>query len=131
MASNTTKLQFDPSSGPIDFLLAPGATLRRESRTNPPALDTLRCNNGSFNEIAARLLDAAQQTTTLNTTATRDWSVALIYSWATVIQVLTFYLERIVNEGYIRTSKEARSIFELARTVAYDTSSSRSGCARP
>ena len=33
--------------------------------------------------------------------------------------VLTFYQERIANEGYLRTATERRSILELARLVGY------------
>jgi hypothetical protein len=40
-------------------------------------------------------------------------------AWATVADVLTFYQERIANEGYLRTATERRSIVELARLVGY------------
>jgi hypothetical protein len=48
-----------------------------------------------------------------------DFSIALLDSWATVADVLTFYQERIANEGYLRTATERRSILELARVVGY------------
>lgn len=47
------------------------------------------------------------------------WLVALVKSWATVADVLTFYQERIVNEGYLRTARESRSIHELVRMIDY------------
>ena len=47
------------------------------------------------------------------------WLVALVKSWATVADVLTFYQERIVNEGYLRTARESRSIHELVQTISY------------
>jgi len=34
--------------------------------------------------------------------------------------VLTFYQERVANEGYLRTATERRSILELARLVGYE-----------
>ena len=40
-------------------------------------------------------------------------------AWAVVADVLTFYQERIANEGYLRTATEPRSIRELAALVGY------------
>src|SRR6266566_7293346 len=48
-----------------------------------------------------------------------DPSIALLDAWATVADVLTFYQERIANEGYLCTAIERRSILELARLVGY------------
>ena len=48
-----------------------------------------------------------------------DPSIALLDAWAMVADVLTFYQERIANEGYLRTAIERRSILELARLVGY------------
>lgn len=48
-----------------------------------------------------------------------DPSIAMLDAWATVADVLTFYQERIANEGYLRTATERRSVLELARLVGY------------
>ncbi len=48
-----------------------------------------------------------------------DPAIALLDSWAMVADVLTFYQERIANEGYLRTATERRSILEMARLVGY------------
>ena len=45
--------------------------------------------------------------------------VALLDAWAVVADVLTFYQERIANEGYLRTATERFSLFELARLIGY------------
>ena len=55
----------------------------------------------------------------LATRDTGDPSIALLDAWAVVADVLTFYQERIANEGYLRTATERRSILELARLVGY------------
>jgi hypothetical protein len=55
----------------------------------------------------------------LTTRQTSDPAIALLDAWATVADVLTFYQERIANEGYLRTAAERRSILELARLVGY------------
>ena len=55
----------------------------------------------------------------LTTRALTDPSIALLDSWATVADVLTFYQMRIANEGFLRTATERRSVLELARLVGY------------
>jgi len=49
-----------------------------------------------------------------------DWAIALVHAWAVVTDVLSFYQERITNEGYLRTATEYRSILELARSIGYE-----------
>jgi hypothetical protein len=56
----------------------------------------------------------------LKTREGSDPSIALLDAWATVADVLTFYQERIANEGYLRTATERRSVLELARLVGYN-----------
>jgi len=69
--------------------------------------------------------DGKQKTATiyplqgLTTRAANDPSITLLDAWATVADVLTFYQERIANEGYLRTATERRSVLELARLVGY------------
>jgi hypothetical protein len=55
----------------------------------------------------------------LTTRERDDPSIALLDAWAMVGDVLTFYQERIANEGYLRTATERRSVIELARLVGY------------
>lgn len=55
----------------------------------------------------------------LTTREADDFSIAMLDAWATVGDVLTFYQERIANEGYLRTAIERRSVLEMARLVGY------------
>lgn len=48
-----------------------------------------------------------------------DWTVALCDAFACAADVLTFYQERLVNESYLRTAGERRSVLELARLIGY------------
>lgn len=89
-----------------------------------PGLSTLPYRIGthaSFQEtMQARL--SSGQFPALKQLTTRDVSdpaIAFLDAWATVADVLTFYQERIANEGYLRTATERRSILELARLVGY------------
>jgi len=98
--------------------------LTPQPSANRPGLDRLRYragDHGAFLEtMLARL--ASQDLTALRRLTTRDPSdpaIALLDAWATVADVLTFYDERIANEGYLRTATERRSVLELARLVGY------------
>ncbi|MCQ4164900.1 putative baseplate assembly protein [Tahibacter harae] len=55
----------------------------------------------------------------LTTRAADDFSLGLLDAWASVGDVLSFYQERIANEGYLGTATERRSVLELARLVGY------------
>src|SRR6266851_1169732 len=72
-------------------------------------LNGLVLNGGKIERVSAGL----------STRELNDPSIALLDAWATVADVLTFYEERIANEGYLRTATERRSILELARLVGY------------
>lgn len=50
----------------------------------------------------------------------QDPAVALVDAAACVADVLSFYQERIANEGFLRTATERRSVLELARAVGYE-----------
>lgn len=70
--------------------------------------------------------DGNQSTTTefmpLQALTTRDQSdpaIALLDAWAVLADILTFYQERIANEGFLRTATERRSILELGRLAGY------------
>lgn len=55
----------------------------------------------------------------LTTCDQSDPAIAMLHAWATVADILTFYQERIANEGYLRTATERRSLLELTRLVGY------------
>jgi phage-related baseplate assembly protein len=55
----------------------------------------------------------------LRARTTDDPAIAFLDAWAVVLDVLTFYQQRIANEGYLRTATEFRSALELARLVGY------------
>ncbi|MEW7847669.1 putative baseplate assembly protein [Massilia aurea] len=97
---------------------------------NRPGQDALRYRigtHGSFLQtMKARLSGhalggppAMRPLAGLRTREGTDPAIALLDCWATVADVLTFYQERIANEGYLRTATELRSMFELARLVGY------------
>ena len=58
----------------------------------------------------------------LGTREPDDPSIALLDSAAMMLDVLTFYQERIVNEGFLSTATERLSVLELARSIGYELS---------
>lgn len=101
--------------------------LTPSSVANRPGLHSLIYRIGThagFLETMKAQLSAlgetAQVLSGLTTRAGNDPSIALLDAWAMVADVLTFYQERIVNEGYLMTATERRSIAELARLVGYE-----------
>jgi uncharacterized phage protein gp47/JayE len=107
-----------------------------ETEANPPGLSAISYRVGTYatfyETMLARLsnlsliissTDGSTQTLyplrQLTTREPSDPSIALFDAWAVVADVLSFYQERIANEGYLPTATERRSMLELARLVNY------------
>lgn len=91
---------------------------------NRPGLDALVYRvgeHGSFLETMKARLSSSEfpALAGLGARTPDDPSIALLDGWATVADVLTFYQERLANEGYLRTATERRSVLELARLIGY------------
>jgi len=91
---------------------------------NRPGLDALIYRagaHGGFLETMKARLSSAEFPKLAGLTARSgdDASIAMLDAWATVADVLTFYQERIANEGYLRTATERRSALELAKLIGY------------
>ena len=100
---------------------------------NRPGLSTLNYRLGTHGTILRRMLSrlARQEIpdgdhaghrplAALTTRSPSDPAIALLDAWATTADVLTFYQERLANEGYLRTATERRSVLELARAIGYE-----------
>ena len=90
---------------------------------NPPGLSAVAYRvgtHGSFKETMKAGLAGEGALGKLATRDDDDPSIALLDAWAAVADVLTFYQERIANEGYLRTAVERRSVLELARSLGYE-----------
>jgi predicted phage baseplate assembly protein len=87
-----------------------------EARLSGLYLDIL---TGNFNDQKRPITKRLQPLKELKTRDRSDPAIALLDAWATVGDVLTFYQERIANEGYLRTATERCSILELARLIGY------------
>ncbi len=103
---------------------------RHENRPGLSALDYRIGTHGSFLrrmleqiggvEIPDGAHAGERPLAKLTTRALDDPAIALLDAWAAVADVLTFYQERIANEGFLRTATERRSLLELARAIGYE-----------
>jgi predicted phage baseplate assembly protein len=97
--------------------------LRYRVGTHGAFLESMKARLASMSVDApgadGQTIESFQPLLGLTTRDAGDAAIALLDSWATVGDVLTFYQERIANEGYLRCATERRSILELARLVGY------------
>lgn len=98
--------------------------LTPETVENRPGLSTLRYRVGTHASFLATMLARLSTADSaalagLGTRDPADPAIAVLDAWATIGDVLTFYQERIAQEGYLRTAVERRSLIELARLVGY------------
>ena len=70
----------------------------------------------SLRSLSSRETPALQQ---LGIRLPSDPAIAWLDAWSVAADVLTFYRERITNEGFLRTATEEFSLRELARQVGY------------
>jgi len=108
---------------------APGGDAPPENR---PGLPAVAYRIGTHPTFLARMLrriprrrldDEGRDLPTLAALTTRrvdDPAIALLDAWAAAADVLTFYQERIANEGFLRTATERRSVRELGRALGYE-----------
>ena len=89
---------------------------------NPPGQSELSYRVGSHGTFLASMLARLSSRPALAGLTTRDPddpAIALLDCWAVVGDVLTFYQERIANEGFLRTATEQESQNQLGALVGY------------
>lgn len=115
----------DPTCGCCDGI-APVTPRPVYNRPGLPGLNTRVGTHADFFEtMIARLTthalpDGRQPLKRLSTRDPADPAIAFLDAWAILGDVLTFYQERIANEGYLGTAIHRRSILELGRLVGYE-----------
>ncbi|MEH6374289.1 putative baseplate assembly protein [Streptomyces sp. KLMMK] len=91
---------------------------------NRPGLPELSCRAGTHGQFLDAMLarlsgEDHRQLARLTHRETDDPSVALLDAWAVIGDILTFYQERITNEGYLGTATEQESLTRLGRLVGH------------
>ena len=94
-----------------------------EARANPPGQSALSYRAGTHASFKAAMKAALSRQIPLEGLTTRsddDPAIALLDAASTMLDVLTFYQERIANEGFLRTATERLSLLEMARSIGYE-----------
>jgi Baseplate J-like protein len=89
---------------------------------NPPGQPSLNWRVGEWSSFRESLFASLAQDPILRNLRTRDLSdpaIALCDAESVMLDVLTFYTERIANEGYLATATERASLAAMAREIGY------------
>src|SRR5271156_2149358 len=94
---------------------------------NRSLLPAIAYRVGTYSSFMQTMLAALSSSnvpalTGLRTRNSSDFSIALVDAWSEVLDILTFYTERLANEAYLGTAVQARSVFELVGLVGYTPS---------
>jgi len=91
---------------------------------NRPAQAAIAYRVGRYATFNSSMLACLSQSayTPMQLLRTRDpgdFTIAMLDSFAGVLDILTFYQERFANEAFLRTALDQRSVFELSRLIGY------------
>jgi hypothetical protein len=94
------------------------------SEENRPGLRRINHHPGTyatfFETMQARMASSDfPELAALRARGLGDPSIALCDAWAITADVLSFYQDRIANEGYLRTATERTSLLQLGRLTGY------------
>ena len=90
---------------------------------NPPGLSSIKYRVGTYGQFKQSMhTKLGQVLSSLETRENDDLAIGIVDACATILDILTFYQERIANEGFLNTAKERRSVLELARSIGYELS---------
>ncbi len=91
---------------------------------NPPGLPAISYRAGtwaSFKESMLARLSSSDYPALAGLTSRDDddFTIAFLDATAIMLDILTFYQERLANESYLRTAGQLRSLTELSRLIGY------------
>jgi len=91
---------------------------------NLSGLSALSCRVGTWStfkdSMLARLSSADYPALqALTTRSDDDFTIAFLDATAVMLDILTFYQERLANESYLRTAGQLQSLTELSRLIGY------------
>lgn len=98
-------------------------------RENAPGQPAIRYRTGDWSTFRAAMIarlpgqavsDGSRPLSALTARDPADPTIALIDAAACVLDVLTFYQERHLNEGYLGTARERLSLAMIARALGYE-----------
>jgi hypothetical protein len=98
-----------------------------QGESNPPGLSAIAYRTGTWSSFKQSMLARLSSSdypalAALTTRNDDDFSIALLDASAMVLDILTFYQERLANESYLRTATERFSLVQLSRLIGYQPS---------
>src|SRR6516162_8152015 len=95
-----------------------------QAESNLPGLSSIAYRAGTWatfkESMLARLSTSDYPALTrLRTRDDDDFTIAFLDASSIVLDILTFYQERLANESYLRTAVQLRSLIELSRLIGY------------
>lgn len=95
-----------------------------QGESNLPGLPAIAYRTGTwatFNQSMLARLSSSEYPALaqLKTRDDDDFSIALLDAASVMLDILTFYQERLANESYLRTATQLRSLIELSRLIGY------------
>jgi len=98
-----------------------------QGEANAPGLSAISYRTGTWatfrDSMLARLSSSDYPALAgLKTRSEDDYSIALLDASAVMLDILTFYQERLANESYLRTATQLYSLTQLSRLIGYQPS---------
>jgi hypothetical protein len=98
-----------------------------QMETNPPGQSSLTYRAGTWatfkESMLARLSSSDYPALgALKTRDDDDFTIAFLDATSVVLDILTFYQERLANESFLRTAVQQQSLIELSRLIGYQPS---------
>jgi hypothetical protein len=95
-----------------------------QGENNQPGLPAIAYRTGTWatfrESMLARLSSSDYPALAgLRTRDSDDFTIALLDAGSVMLDILTFYQERLANENYLRTATQLQSLIELARLIGY------------
>jgi hypothetical protein len=114
-------------SGTFDCLCGCCSGIRVQTpqlEMNPPGLPAITYRAGIWATFKASMLARLSSAeypalAALKTRDDDDFTIALLDATSVVLDILTFYQERLANESFLRTATQLRSLTELVRLIGY------------
>ena len=99
-----------------------GSTFQNLLPANRPWLSEVAYRPGTFGSFRKALLHELSRTPELAALRSRvsdDYAISAAELWAAVADVLSFYLERIANDAFVRTAPTRDAVLRLVRLIDY------------
>src|SRR5271165_2903018 len=95
-----------------------------QAESNPPGQPSVSYRAGTWSTFKESMLArlSSYDYPALQAIKTRDdddFTIAFVDATAVMLDILTFYQERLVNESYLRTAGQLRSLTELSRLIGF------------